>query len=31
VSVNNLEEGNNSWHIYPENPFPNFVGALMRK
>lgn len=29
---NNLEEGNNSWHLYPELPHPpNFVGALKRK
>lgn len=28
----NLEEGNNSWHIYNELPHPpNFVGALKRK
>ena len=31
VRENNLEEGNTSWHIYSENPFPNFVGALRRK
>lgn len=32
VIENNLEEGNNSWHLYPElgHP-PNFVGALKRK
>jgi hypothetical protein len=32
VAENNLEEGNNSWHLYPElgHP-PNFVGALKRK
>lgn len=32
VTENNLEEGNNSWHLYPElgHP-PNFVGALRRK
>ena len=32
VTENNLEEGNNSWHQYPElgHP-PNFVGALRRK
>lgn len=31
VKENNLEEGNNSWHIYEETPYPNFVGALKRK
>lgn len=31
VRDNNLEDGNNSWHIYEENPYPNFVGALKRK
>lgn len=31
VKENNLEEGNNSWHIYAENPYPNFVGAVKRK
>jgi effector-binding domain-containing protein len=32
VKEHNLEEGNNSWHIYPELPHPpNFVGALKRK
>jgi len=32
VTENNLEEGNNSWHIYPDlgHP-PNFVGAVRRK
>ena len=32
VVSNNLEEGNESWHQYPELPHPpNFVGALKRK
>lgn len=32
VKENNLEEGNVSWHQYPELPHsPNFVGALRRK
>ena len=32
VKENNLEEGNQSWHLYPELPHsPNFVGALRRK
>lgn len=32
VKEHNLEEGNNSWHLYPELPHPpNFVGALRRK
>lgn len=32
VAENNLEEGNNSWHQYPElRHAPNFVGALRRK
>lgn len=32
VKENNLEEGNNSWHQYPELPHPpNFVGVLKRK
>lgn len=32
VAEHNLEEGNNSWHQYPELPHPpNFVGALRRK
>lgn len=32
VKEHNLEEGNNSWHQYPELPHPpNFVGALKRK
>lgn len=31
VRDNNLEDGNNSWHIYADNPFPNFVGAVKRK
>jgi len=31
VRDNDLETGNNSWHVYEENPFPNFVGALRRK
>lgn len=31
VKENNLEEGNQSWHLYPELPHPpNFVGALKR-
>lgn len=32
VKENHLEEGNNSWHLYPElgHP-PNFVGALRKK
>lgn len=31
VKEHNLEEGNNSWHLYPELPHPpNFVGALRR-
>lgn len=31
VAANNLEEGNNSWHLYPELPHPpNFVAALKR-
>lgn len=31
VAEHNLEEGNNSWHIYPELPHPpNFIGALRR-
>jgi hypothetical protein len=32
VNEHNLEEGNKSWHVYPElgHP-PNFVGALRRK
>lgn len=29
VRENNLEEGNSSWHM-PDNPFPNFVGAVKR-
>jgi len=32
VAENNLENGNNSWHQYPELPNPpNFIGALRRK
>ena len=31
VKENNLEEGNDSWHIYEDRPFPNFVGAIKRK
>lgn len=32
VAEHNLEEGNNSWHQYPELPHPpNFIGALKRK
>lgn len=31
VKENNLEDGNNSWHIYEDRPFPNFVGAVRRK
>lgn len=32
VAEHNLEEGNNSWHKYPELPHPpNFIGALKRK
>lgn len=32
VKEHNLEEGNNSWHQYPELPHPpNFIGALRRK
>jgi len=32
VAKNNLEEGNNSWHLYPQLPHPpNFIGALRRK
>lgn len=32
VAEHNLEEGNNSWHQYPQLPHPpNFVGALRRK
>ena len=32
VAEHNLEEGNNSWHIYEDLPHPpNFVGALRRK
>jgi len=32
VKENNLEEGNNSWHLYPDLPHsPNFVGAVKRK
>lgn len=32
VTENNLEEGNQSWHLYPDlgHP-PNFVGAVRRK
>jgi len=31
VSQHNLEEGNDSWHVYDDRPFPNFVGAVKRK
>ncbi|HRP30468.1 MAG TPA: hypothetical protein PKV73_01185 [Agriterribacter sp.] len=32
VADNNLEEGNNSWHVYPDlGHAPNFVGAIRRK
>lgn len=32
VKEHNLEEGNNSWHLYPDLPHPpNFVGALRRR
>jgi len=31
VKENNLEVGNESWHIYHDNPYPNFVGAVKRK
>lgn len=31
VRENNLEEGNKSWHVYDDRPFPNFVGAIKRK
>lgn len=32
VKVNNLKDGELSWHVYPELPHPpNFVGALRRK
>jgi hypothetical protein len=32
VKEYNLEEGNNSWHVYADLPHPpNFVGALRRK
>jgi predicted O-methyltransferase YrrM len=32
VAEHNLEEGNNSWHQYPELPHPpNFVGEVKRK
>jgi len=32
VSEHSLEEGNNSWHQYPElGHAPNFIGALRRK
>lgn len=31
VNANDLENGNNSWHLYPElNHPPNFVGALKK-
>jgi len=32
VAAHQLEEGNDSWHQYPELPHPpNFIGALKRK
>lgn len=32
VKKHNLEDGNNSWHVYPDLPHPpNFVGAIRRK
>lgn len=31
VKENNLEEGNNSWHVYDDVPYPCFVGAVKRK
>jgi hypothetical protein len=31
VKENDLESGNNSWHVYDDVPFPNFVGAVRRK
>lgn len=31
VRLNELEKDNNSWHQYDDNPFPNFVGALVKK
>ena len=31
VRENDLENGNDSWHIYEEHPYPNFVGAVRRK
>lgn len=31
VKKYDLEKDNNSWHIYEENPTPNFVGALVKK
>lgn len=32
VSKHNLEDGNNSWHQYPDLPHPpNFLGALRRR
>lgn len=30
VKENNLEEGNNSWHIYEDRPFPTFLGAIRK-
>lgn len=30
VSKNDLEKGNNSWHIYEDHPMPGFVGAVKK-